>query len=79
MWTVHLLKPVAIYVTSVLSAERNKDLQGALLKMLLSFGTIAASLWPAVKTSAAYQHATDVVKTAISVGRASLHHDIQSF
>ena len=68
MWIVHLLKPVGIYVVSIRYAKANRDYQSVLLKMLLSFGTVAASIWPCIKNSEAYQHAVPSVRFAADVG-----------
>ncbi|CAE7445599.1 unnamed protein product [Symbiodinium sp. CCMP2592] len=71
MWIVHVLKPVGIYVVSIRSAKANRDYQSVLLKMLLSFGTVASSIWPSVKNSGAYQHALPGVQLAADAGDAS--------
>ena len=69
---VHLGKPVGIYILSVRSARPNRDLQGVLFNMLLSFGTVAASLWPAIKDSEAYSRTFPAIRVLVSAGRGAL-------
>ncbi|CAE7429325.1 unnamed protein product [Symbiodinium necroappetens] len=72
MWIVHLGKPVGIYLLSLRSAKPNRDLQSVLFNMLLSFGTVSASLWPAIKDSEAYHHALPAVQAVVRAGDASM-------
>ena len=68
MWTVHLGKPVGIYILSLRSAKPNRDLQSVLFNMLLSFCTVSASLWPAIKDSQAYHHTLPAVQAVVMAG-----------
>eukprot|EP00439_Symbiodinium_sp_Y106_P081688 s130_g20.t2 len=68
LWTVHALKPVIFYWMSMRSASKCKTRQSAVLKILLSFGAVAASLWPTVRNSEVYDTMPSITRGLIITG-----------
>ena len=63
-WVIYLGKHLGLFCFSLYTASRAKRgrfRQSALLKILLSFGTVAVSMAPTVKSSAALRHFMDVL------------------